>query len=586
MTYFDKYKTWVYYIAIILAAPVCVNAASVYFGEIGVLAYVLNALLYGCFALIFLVLTGSRRKSLLWLLWTGFAIGEFNVEFNTFRSMPLTPADILAAGTGISVFKSYGIKIVPEMLMPAIMIGPLIAAAIKLIPKERLQIKHRAACLAGSIAAFAAVTAIIPFMPVYEHTYDKTYQNCKDGAVVSFIHDLKYMRHPVPEGYSKEEAESVLAQYKQSEDTVKTADKPDIVVIMDEAFSDLSVLHSSKTPAHSYIPYVKSVLEGDVTNTQSGYLDVSVLGGGTVNTEYEFLTGNSMHNIPSFTMPYQQDITDKTDLGYALPAQAEDAGYSTVSIHPYDASGYRRNYVYKKFGFDKSIFQDDMKHTEKVRDYISDKAVFEEIEDQLNDTQKQPKFVFAVTIQNHAYYQDTKHTAMYAEKFSLSDPTTFYSGKDTAALNTYMTLENITDDALKNFIKWCDNRKKKTIIVFFGDHEPPDAVTKILTNDSTPASDYFRVPFIIHANYKIKNETDISTSPNFLNIKLCEDAKIPLNEYQRFRKDIEKTYSSISAYQYRDNIGITKKWETADTDPTLQMYKKLQYYLMFDGAKN
>ena len=43
-------------------------------------------------------------------------------------------------------------------------------------------------------------------------------------------------------------------------------------------------------------------------NTVTGMLNVSVCGGNTANTEFEFLTGNTMAFLPQGSIPYQQYI--------------------------------------------------------------------------------------------------------------------------------------------------------------------------------------------------------------------------------------------------------------------------------------
>ena len=58
-----------------------------------------------------------------------------------------------------------------------------------------------------------------------------------------------------------------------------------IIAIMDETFSDPAVLGEFETNK-DYMPFVHSILRGEVANTISGYTDVSVLGGNTANSEF------------------------------------------------------------------------------------------------------------------------------------------------------------------------------------------------------------------------------------------------------------------------------------------------------------
>ena len=84
--------------------------------------------------------------------------------------------------------------------------------------------------------------------------------------------------------YSDEYALSLLNEQKVEK--VETPEElPDIIAIMDETFSDPAVLGEFETNK-DYMPFVHSILRGEVANTISGYTDVSVLGGNTANSEF------------------------------------------------------------------------------------------------------------------------------------------------------------------------------------------------------------------------------------------------------------------------------------------------------------
>ena len=105
------------------------------------------------------------------------------------------------------------------------------------------------------------------------------------------------------------------------------------------------------------------------TNTVKGHLLVSTIGGGTSNSEYEFLTGNSIAFVPG-TVPYQQFVLKDT---FSLARLFKDRGYTTLALHPYDGSGYNRERVYSYFGFDYFYDMDSFTDPELVRNrYISD----------------------------------------------------------------------------------------------------------------------------------------------------------------------------------------------------------------------
>lgn len=143
---------------------------------------------------------------------------------------------------------------------------------------------------------------------------------------------------------------------------------------MNESFSDLNVL-GDFTTNEDYMPYLHSLQNG-AENTVTGYLNVSVCGGNTANTEFEFLTGNSMAFLPQGSIPYQQYITKELP---ALPAYLASLGYETVATHPYYADGWDRDKVYPLLGFSESIFKDQYWGAGYVRKYVSDNSCVDKI---------------------------------------------------------------------------------------------------------------------------------------------------------------------------------------------------------------
>ena len=115
----------------------------------------------------------------------------------------------------------------------------------------------------------------------------------------------------------------------QMEHPSDNAQKPNIIVIMNEAFSDPSVL-GDFTTNEDYMPFVHSLLDG-ADNTISGHLNVSVKGGNTANTEFEYLTGASMAFLPYGSIPYQQYVKKETP---SMASYLSSLGYYTIAMHP------------------------------------------------------------------------------------------------------------------------------------------------------------------------------------------------------------------------------------------------------------
>ncbi|MCO7155060.1 hypothetical protein NIA73_18590 [Anaerobutyricum hallii] len=75
---------------------------------------------------------------------------------------------------------------------------------------------------------------------------------------------------------------------------------------MNEAFSDLSVINEFSTN-EDYMPFIHSLKK----NTIKGSLYMSIFGSGTCNSEFEYLTGNSMSFLQNGIIAYTQVVKDK-----------------------------------------------------------------------------------------------------------------------------------------------------------------------------------------------------------------------------------------------------------------------------------
>ena len=211
---------------------------------------------------------------------------------------------------------------------------------------------------------------------LYNKLFTPVYMTDVDGMAVTFVMNLAYMSIDKPEHYSAAEAQAVLDSYgeggamseesgseAEEDDTQKEEDLPNIIVMMNESFSDLSVLGDFETN-EDYMPFIHSLEQGE-KNTVTGMLNVSVCGGNTANTEFEFLTGNTMAFLPQGSIPYQQYING--DLK-ALPDYLKTLGYQTIATHPYNAGGWERDTVYPMLGFNESVFKDDYVNASRDRE--------------------------------------------------------------------------------------------------------------------------------------------------------------------------------------------------------------------------
>lgn len=411
---------------------------------------------------------------------------------------------------------------------------------------------------------------------LYDKLFTPTTIQYKNGTLTAFLMELQYVSVDKPDHYSQERAVQLLDFYSGDETAV--TQKPNIIVIMNEAFSDPAVLGDFSTN-EDYMPFIHSLLDG-ADNTVSGLLNVSVKGGNTANTEFEYLTGNSMAFLPYGSIPYQQYITDEIP---TMASHLASLGYQTVAMHPYRAAGWDRNTVYPLFGFEEMHFQEFFRDSEVVRKYVSDRGDYEKIIQVYEDKAKDgPLFLFNVTMQNHSSYSDWNDYDNFHPDITVEDSAS-------KLLPAYLSLMKLSDEAAEELVNYFAAQEEPTIIVFFGDHQPTDSVVNpVLKLHGKSCSDLsseeealrYQVPFFIWANYDIEEESGVETSANYLALKTLEAAGLPLPPYFSFLQNLRDDVPVISASHVTLGNG-TFSYAKNQKD-LLNDYQTLQYYLLFD----
>lgn len=512
-------------------------------------------------------------------------IGVGNYFVVMFRSNPIVPLDIYSFETAMSVADNYVFSVdwalAEHIAMFILMLIVGVRTNIRLNKKILRPILTVAMCIpAYFYISYLWQDNLERNTGLNDTLFNAKYMHSKDGFFVSFILDIHFLQIEEPKNYSDEYALSLLNE--QEVEKVETPEElPDIIAIMDETFSDPAVLGEFETNK-DYMPFVHSILRGEVANTISGYTDVSVLGGNTANSEFEFLTGNSMAFFPNGSVPYLQYIRDGIS---TIVPQLEEYGYTTYGTHPYRAKGWNREFIYDLMGFDYRYFQGSFPFEDKLRNYVSDEADFKSILEWRNNTEG-PFFMFNVTMQNHSNY---------GGDFDNFDPQIVAKFKNTSSnkyLNKYLSLMYETDQDVASLLSELSQSDRKTIVVFWGDHQPNDYVVRPIYKEYGLDFDNQtyeqqqqrqKTPFFIWANYDIQEQTNVEISLNYLNILLFETAGLQLDEYQTFRKNLwQGQIPMMNAVGYRNDDGDLVEYDDApeEIQNLLNEYQNIQYYRM------
>lgn len=512
-------------------------------------------------------------------------IGVGNYFVVMFRSNPIVPWDIYSFETAMSVADNYVFSVdwalAEHIAMFILMLIVGVRTNIRLNKKILRPILTVAMCIpAYFYISYLWQDNLERNTGLNDTLFNAKYMHSKDGFFVSFILDIHFLQIEEPKNYSDEYALSLLNE-QEVEKVYTPEELPDIIAIMDETFSDPAVLGEFETNK-DYMPFVHSILRGEVANTISGYTDVSVLGGNTANSEFEFLTGNSMAFFPNGSVPYLQYIRDGIS---TIVPQLEEYGYTTYGTHPYRAKGWNREFIYDLMGFDYRYFQGSFPFEDKLRNYVSDEADFKSILEWRNNTEG-PFFMFNVTMQNHSNY---------GGDFDNFDPQIVAKFKNTSSnkyLNKYLSLMYETDQDVASLLSELSQSDRKTIVVFWGDHQPNDYVVRPIYKEYGLDFDNQtyeqqqqrqKTPFFIWANYDIQEQTNVEISLNYLNILLFETAGLQLDEYQTFRKNLwQGQIPMMNAVGYRNDDGDLVEYDDApeEIQNLLNEYQNIQYYRM------
>ncbi len=529
-----------------------------------------------------LIITNSYRWSAFLLSLVICVFGVANYFVYSLRGIPILASDLTIAETALNVAGDYEYRLnysAFSLIFTTVLWYLLLAwpGKVKVMKKKMRFV---------GIAAMVLVAGIFMRTFIYSKVFSVSLNTCNphksykgNGSVLTFIRSIQLMIVEKPEGYSVAKAEEIAADYPGGgEDNT-----PNVIIVMDEAFTDLQALSYFET-SEDPVPFYHSLKE----NAIKGQMYVSSFGGKTANTEFEVLTGNSIAFLPPSATPYQ--IFVKSELPN-LNTALKNLGYdNTVGMHPFKATSYNRKLVYKLFGFDKQLFIDDFDEAgtaRGTRHLISDDADIDRVIQEYEEARKAgdaPFFIHNVTMQNHSPYEDDPGTLgdiITAEaKYSYSD------------VETFLTLMHKSDEALEKLVSYFEKVEEPTVILFFGDHQPglnDEFYTKLLGKSTEALSDEqlmekYHTPYVIWANYDIE-EKEMDISSNYLASIMKEAVGIRLSGYDQFLLKLREELPVLSLNGYWDKNGMFYKVED-DSSPyyeKIQEYNILQYNNMFDG---
>ena len=241
----------------------------------------------------------------------------------------------------------------------------------------------------------------------------------------------------------------------------------DVIVIQSETFFDIAKyqdkLEKNGIVIHddTITKYFRQYQDEGI----SGQLYVPTVGGGTVNTEYEVLTGYGAKYFSKGSIVFTSVLKEATN-SLASYMKKYVGNMKTIGIHNHNADYWDRDRVYPLLDIDE--FVDITKFTPEeqadlVGAWMSDKTIFDMTIRLLEQNQYTNNFILPVTVQNHGPFLGVKGSPIEVDNVTQ---------KDGWEIRNYVANIKYSDEQLKIFMDYINSRTKPTMIVFYGDHKP------------------------------------------------------------------------------------------------------------------
>ena len=411
-------------------------------------------------------------RTILFIFWMG--LGIINGVLLANRVTPFTGPDLHMITDAVAIADKY--------LSPFFFVLTMIIAGLAVLGliflffkgpkyKGKLRYKVNIPLIVLCVAAFAGTTKLALEKRVLSNYFGNIAFAYEDyGYPYCLATTVFNTGIGCPRDYSERTMEDII----KSEETLSETgeQRPNILFLQLESFFDptlVNYLEFSEDP----IPNFRKMME----EYSSGYFKVPSVGAGTANTEFECITGMSLHYFGPGEYPYKGILKETTceSAAYVL----KELGYGTHAIHNNEANFYGRKSVFANLGFDSFTSseymstQDDTNPNGWIRDRNLTKYILEAMEDT-----EGPDYVYTISVQGHGDYP---------EEPMIEDPKITVSGGSSDAVNNkweyYCNQIYEMDQFVKELTDALSQLDEDVILVMYGDHLPTmDLTVKDMKN--------------------------------------------------------------------------------------------------------
>ncbi len=414
----------------------------------------------------------SRRRvfwrvciSTLWLL-----LAVINGVLLLNRVTPFTGPDIKNLTDGLAIAKKYlppwGVTLCYVIL---IAIAVFLLIVLIIAPKYKGKMRYRINIPAVLICAalFVLFTNVALKQRILSNYFGNIAFAYEDyGYPYCLVTTIFNTGISQPSGYSAKQIQEIQNSERNLPETTDEEKLPNIIFLQLESFFDptlVNYLDISEDP----IPYFRKLMK----EYSSGYFKVPSVGAGTANTEFETITGMSLHYFGPGEYPYKSILQETTC--ESAPYVLKNLGYTAFAIHNNEANFYSRKRVFPRLGFDYFVSEEYMvrENEQNPLGWVKDEVLTEEILKCLNSTESSD-YIYTISVQGHGDYPTEP---------VLEDPEITVSGSATFEQDCkweyYVNQIHEMDDFVKELTEALSEYPEDVVLVMYGDHLPTMGLT-------------------------------------------------------------------------------------------------------------
>ncbi|MDF2868677.1 MAG: hypothetical protein K0R05_252 [Anaerocolumna sp.] len=439
-------------------------------------------------------------------------MGIVNRIIQCFRLTPVSAMDFYQVKEALKNLPMYMNTI--NILLLAILVPAVIALSVILWKKIKFQ--KRLLAVPISLLAFSCILlGAITFTATRTKVLQNEFDNLRDayfqyGFAYCFTNSIFERGIDKPSDYSAKRMGEVTDKLENAADVLYKGDEaqvenPNIIMVQLESFFDVNYL-KHYTFSENPLPNFTALKE----NYTSGFLTVPVYGAGTVNTEFEVITGMSMEYFGTGEYPYRTILKSKTC--ESVPYNLNREGYRSYVIHNNSATFYDRKDVFPRLGFDNfdSIeFMSGLSYNQLG--WAKDSVLTGEILKALK-AEEARNYIYTISVQPHGIYPDNEPQVPYKIQVTPESEAP-YSTAAYSSLEAYVNSMEYyanelkeTDQFVGELTKALMDYEEPTVVVFYGDHLPPLSLEqKDITNDR------HQTEYVLWSNFKLdKADKDLT----------------------------------------------------------------------------